>query len=144
MVAGIRTPFAGNWNDITDTNDFAPFGVVEMNQTAPANDNFADAQLLNGPSGFASGENRSATLEAGEPNHLDSGSHSVWYRWTVPTNGVAAVDLRGSTFDTVLAIYTGTSLNSLTLVAQNDDADPDGEQSRQSSPPPRELPTTLR
>ena len=89
------------------------------------NDNFADAQLLSGASGSTTGRNLQATLEPGEPNHLGSGSHSVWYRWTVPASGLASVDLRGSNFDTVLAVYTGTLLNSLTLVAENDQSEDD-------------------
>ena len=40
----------------------------------------------------------------------------------MPISGLAAVDLRGSSFDTVLAVYTGTSLSGLTLVATDDDS----------------------
>ena len=41
--------------------------------------------------------------------------------WTAPRNGRADLWLRGSDFDTVLAVYRGSSLNSLRRVARNDD-----------------------
>src|SRR4051794_24394406 len=49
---------------------------------APANDDFANAVLLNGASPV-SGNNNSATLQSGEPAFVatyDSGN-SVWYNW---------------------------------------------------------------
>ena len=35
------------------------------------------------------------------------------------------IDLSGSDFDTLLAVYTGTNLNSLRLIAANDNAEAD-------------------
>ncbi len=86
------------------------------------NDNFSSALTIAGPSGAVSGGNSGATLEAGEPNHLGvSGGHSVWYRWKAKSNGIVAFSTATSSFDTVLAVYTGTQVFSLTFVAGNDD-----------------------
>jgi hypothetical protein len=89
---------------------------------APANDNLAAAQTLAGSIGSATGSNQGATKEANEPDHAGNpGGKSVWYRWTAPSAGTFAFDTAGSTFDTILAVYTGTTLNNLTVVAYNDD-----------------------
>lgn len=94
--------------DITLTVDAPP----------PPNDDFADAELLSGAVVSASGTTVGATREAGEPDHADStgyGSRSVWYRWTAPSNGVAAVTWNNIMFMSVGAgIYTGSTLADLT------------------------------
>jgi hypothetical protein len=89
----------------------------------PANDNFASAQALSGCSGSVNGTNIGATKEGAEPNNPDSSSTqtSVWYQWQAPTTASVTIDTIGSDFDTVLAVYTGASLSSLSLVANNDD-----------------------
>jgi hypothetical protein len=67
-----------------------------------------------------------ATKEAGEPNHAGNpGGHSVWYKWTYSVSYLAGftITTRDSVtpFDTLLAVYTGSSVSALTLVASNDD-----------------------
>jgi hypothetical protein len=110
-----------------DTNALDIFGY---NSTAvpppppPANDNFSAAQGVAGCSGTTTGTNVSATRESGEPNHAPDGHggpHSVWYSWTAPSTGPAQITTAGSSFDTVLAVYTGNAVNSLTLIGNNDD-----------------------
>lgn len=88
----------------------------------PANDNFANAQLISGCSGSVSGTNVSATKEVSEPDHAGvTGSASVWYQWQASENSSVTIDTAGSNYDTVLAVYTGNSVGSLTPVASNDD-----------------------
>jgi uncharacterized delta-60 repeat protein len=99
----------------------------------PANDDFTNAQTITGLTGTLSGTNNGATLEPGEPTFINtddfaSVDHSVWYQWTCPSNGVVAFDTFGSSFDTVLAVYTNAvvstnapALTNLSLVAANDD-----------------------
>jgi Ca2+-binding RTX toxin-like protein len=90
---------------------------------APANDNFADAQVANtGDTNPTSGSNVDATKEAGEPDHAgDAGGASVWYRWTAPSSGAATVDTCDSTFDSLLAVYTGDSVSGLVEAGRSDD-----------------------
>ena len=88
----------------------------------PPNDNFASPRILSGGSGTASGTSVMATKEAGEPNHAGTpGGRSVWFRWTAPASGPVRFDTFGSEFETVLAVYTGTSVAALTSVGANDD-----------------------
>ena len=60
---------------------------------APTNDDFAAASVLSGDTGTVSGDNYSATLEPGEPEHGPGGSASIWYRWTAPSTGPATFEL---------------------------------------------------
>src|SRR5689334_17754496 len=91
--------------------------------TAPANDNFADAQVVTGNSGTVTGTNVDATFEAGEPDqqHGD-GEVSIWYSWTPAAGGSAQIDTIGSAIDTVLCVYTGPDLADLVLAASDDDS----------------------
>jgi hypothetical protein len=87
----------------------------------PANDNFASATALTGAYGSRSGDtNVGATTESGEPAYASSAS--VWYSWTAPRSGQLTIGLWRSNFDTRLALYTGTVLGSLALVASDDDS----------------------
>jgi hypothetical protein len=88
----------------------------------PANDDFADAELLNGADGSTTGRNFNADRQSSEPNHAGhAGGVSVWYKWTAPSNAQIDFDTIGSDFDTVLAIYRGTNFDKLTAITSNDD-----------------------
>jgi len=89
---------------------------------AATNDDFSNAQILIGASGTMSGDNIGATKQPAEPDHADnSGGSSVWFRWTAPSTGQFFFNTLGSEFDTLLAVYTGNTLNHLTPVSSNDD-----------------------
>jgi Tol biopolymer transport system component len=106
----------------------ASFSPAEL----PANDDFANAELIAGNAGSVTGTNAGATLEAGEPEHVDvTFGSSVWYKWQAPAENVAVTfDTFGSSPDTVIAIYTGSSLGDLAQVANNNDADDNNLASR--------------
>jgi len=87
----------------------------------PVNDDFATPASL--PIvGTIHDNNAGATAEPGEPRHGGSiPQNSLWYTWSTPTNCALEVTTYGSLFDTVLAVYTGTALTNLSVVAANDD-----------------------
>ena len=89
----------------------------------PENDKFADAAELTGASGSVTATNEAATNEDGEPLVLrwSSATTTVWWKWTAPEAGSATFDTVGSAFDTVMGIYSGSALRSLTTIAQDDD-----------------------
>ncbi|HRE05478.1 MAG TPA: hypothetical protein PKX00_07715 [Opitutaceae bacterium] len=100
-------------------------GAPLLQASGPVNDNFADAIALTGGVVSTSGTNVGATVEPSEPpplviNPANSGA-SVWWTWTAPTTAVFVVNTIGSSFDTVLTIFTGNALTSLAAVASNDD-----------------------
>ena len=91
--------------------------------TVGFNDNFAQRTVVSGKSGTIRGTNVGATKQAGEPAHAgDAGGASIWYSWTAPSSGRVTIDTFDSDFDTLLGVYTGTAVNGLTPVANNDDA----------------------
>jgi subtilisin family serine protease len=90
----------------------------------PANDNFAETAGLTGRKVNLSGfTNRGATAEENEPRHYwFKPRASVWFTWRAPRSGRADIWLRGSNFDTVLAVYRGSTLDRLRRVARDDDS----------------------
>jgi hypothetical protein len=83
----------------------------------PANDNFANGLVLTGSSTSAGGTNVLATKETGEPDHEgNTGGKSVWWNWTAPASGEVVINTNGSNFDTLLGVYTGSSVSTLTPV----------------------------
>ena len=115
-VDGFDGGGGADWGDITLQWKVGP--------AAPANNSFATAQVITGDEGRIKSSNWLATKETGEPNHAqDPGGKSVWYKFQAPGSGQVYFDTMGSTVDTVMAVYTGTGVSALTLVANNDDAD---------------------
>jgi outer membrane protein assembly factor BamB/subtilisin family serine protease len=96
--------------------------ALTSTETRPFNDDFSGRSILSGEALVARGTSVGATRETGEPNHASSGSNSVWWSWTAPRSGTVTVDTTGSAFDTLLAVYTGSSVSALTQVGANDDA----------------------
>ena len=89
--------------------------------SAFASDTFPGTTLTG--SGSMSASNAGATAQAGEPGAW-APINSIWYSWTAPSNGILQIQTCGSTvtsFDTTLALYTGTAVNLLTLLQSNDD-----------------------
>ena len=88
------------------------------------NDNFANATVISGASGSVTGSNVGATVEAGEPlvATYSGAKNSVWWAWTAPFSGSVTFTTVGTGFDTVMGVYTGSSLSSLTAVAEDDDS----------------------
>ncbi len=104
-------------------------GAVFLNllpgPTRPSNDDFANAQAIAQSSyTSAAGTNLGATVEVSEQNHASGigPEASVWFRWTANADSKVQVSTANSTFDTVLAVYEGASLATLTQLASNDNA----------------------
>jgi hypothetical protein len=104
--------------------DTGNFVLVVSAVTPPSNDSFSTPEDLGGNSDIVvSGDNIGATKQAGEPNHAGNpGGASVWYSWTAPITGTYQIDTCFNDFDTLLAVYTGSAVGSLTPIASSDDA----------------------
>lgn len=95
--------------------------TLTLSNNLTVSNNFATATPIYGASVSFSGSNTLASAEVGEPAHAKHpASHSVWITWTAPSHGSVTLSTTDSTFDTVLAVYTGSSLTSLTSIAAND------------------------
>ncbi|HPO13590.1 MAG TPA: proprotein convertase P-domain-containing protein, partial [Candidatus Hydrogenedentes bacterium] len=98
-------------------------------ESMPATDMFADRETIRGMGGVAQASNVGASKETGEPNHAgNAGGKSVWWRFDPPVvelggdGNTVTFTTKGSSFNTTLAVYTGSSVNNLTLVASNNNA----------------------
>jgi subtilisin len=118
--------------DVTDTRTGGTITGKRINiadaagiPPQPPNDNFANARISSGYSYAANGTNVGATRESGDPAYagINYTSHTVWYRWTAPYSGPVEIDTCYGliNFDTIMGVYTGSALGSLTEVAANDD-----------------------
>jgi hypothetical protein len=85
--------------------------------SGPANDDFANSFDL---AQITTGNNVNATRESGEPSTPGPG-HSVWWHYTAPSDGWAVFSTVGSSFDTGVAIYSGNTLDNLSLLGWNYD-----------------------
>lgn len=92
----------------------------------PANDNFSTATVLSGAVGTVTSANGGATAQAGESSDGFSATNSVWFRWSAVTNGTVTIRTGGSTFDTILCVYTGNTITALTPVGCDDNGDTNG------------------
>ena len=111
--------------------------IADAARVRPPGDSFGSPQSLSGASFNVAGINGAATREAGEPDHLPAngsslGENSVWYSWTAPFSGQATMDTCVSSFDTVLAVYKGSAIGSVSQVASDDDACSDAYNDRGS------------
>ncbi len=90
----------------------------------PANDAFASAAILSGPSGSAAATNREATLEPDD----EPAAHraSVWFTWTAPTAGRWRFSTSAADFEPVLYLYKGSALSVLELLAESENNAEDG------------------
>ncbi|MFM1767841.1 MAG: hypothetical protein RJA22_370 [Verrucomicrobiota bacterium] len=102
-------------------------GGIQLHLNPAQNNAFANCLALAGPAGSASGSTRGATREPGEPLHAGvTGSSSIWFCWTAPFSGSFTFDTLGSSFDTLLAIYTGSAVGALTPVAADNNGGSNG------------------
>ena len=90
--------------------------------TSGNNDYFSSARVLSGTSGSTYDTNTSATRETGEPTTRGATASTKWYSYVPASSGTLAINTNGSSFDTVLGVFTGSSVSSLTTVASDDDS----------------------
>ncbi|MBG88287.1 MAG: hypothetical protein CMO80_15475 [Verrucomicrobiales bacterium] len=96
--------------------------VVNVREFDPAFDVFASALLLTNTNGFVTANNNNATVELNEPLHANKiGGKSVWFEFIAPANGVLDLSTTNSTFDTLMAVYSGGRVNELSVLQSNDD-----------------------
>jgi uncharacterized delta-60 repeat protein len=100
--------------------------------TGRAQTDFALAYQITGYWGSVTNDNSLATVDIGAPTIAGYTANApLWYVWTAPQSGEVELDtigssddLLGNPLDTVLGVYTGNSLATLSQVAANDDLYP--------------------
>lgn len=116
---GATLSFTNTTNGQGNTTRTATAVVTPAGPTS--NDNFVNAATIN-LNQTKTANNATATKEAGEPSHAgNAGGRSLWWNFQAVTSGPVRVTTGGSNFDTLLGVYIGNAVNSLSLVASNDD-----------------------
>ena len=111
--SGIGMHVNGGCADPMTANFFVPL----------KNDGFASATALEPPVGSVTAGNNGATKEAGEPAVAgNGGGASVWWKFRAPATGKLRLSTAGSSFDTLLGVYRGSSVAGLKDVGSNDNA----------------------
>ncbi len=125
----------GDWQLDATVGQVSPRSLISTDwaaqyQAVLGADNFASATVWT--PGTSTGTTVGATHQLGEPIHdpnvsglnqsvQESLNNSIWWQWTATTTGLITVDTLGSALNnTVLAVYTGGSVNSLNQVAFSD------------------------
>ncbi|MCB0996818.1 MAG: hypothetical protein KDB21_17110 [Acidimicrobiales bacterium] len=99
-------------------------GLHYLHPTAPSNDPFSSSKAVASGGSVEVLATFGSTHEGSEPAHAGvANGGSVWYSWTAPSTGMAEVNTYGSSYDTVLGVYTGSQVGSLSQVGSNDEAD---------------------
>ena len=118
-VGGVRTLRFEFVSDLSVVGEGAYLDSIQVTGTlAPGNNRFAAATSIGNPSGTATGNNICATSEAGEPGNS---GRTVWWSWTSPVCCPVSFNTFGSSFDTLLCVFTGPNVGALTTVGCNDD-----------------------
>ena len=125
-ISGIPTQAGAFTVDLAATNgsgDSTMALKIIVDPNLPGGDLFGSATALDGSWVHLASTNSTATNESGEPNHGGvPGGHSMWWKWTAPSTGAVTISTLGSDFDTTLAVYTGDTLPTLTLLVENNNA----------------------
>jgi hypothetical protein len=143
LPAALLGPY-GSTNSISVLN-FPPGGGqskpmnFQVVAPAPPNDNFVKATNITNFSYNDVQDSSGATTESTDPTppcahqytsaqgntggHPNGAYNTLWYQFTPPVSANLNVDTKGSTYDTVLSIWTG-STGSFTNIACNDDINP--------------------
>ncbi len=100
--------------------DAIGMATIRNDDSLPLADAFAERPVVSGILLTMIGFNTGASREPGEPEHAGNpGGASVWWSWRAPAAGGVNVFFGASTFNPLLAVYTGESLSYLALVADN-------------------------
>lgn len=136
LVSGpsITSPFSGMLITATKGSE-----TETVSEDVPANDNFASAvNFTLGPvtnQAMPTVSNQNATTEGSEPCSTGTATKTVWWAFKPGANGNISLSTLGSfrsddgsysnPLNTVLTLYTGSAVGSLTQVAGNDDGGTD-------------------
>jgi hypothetical protein len=110
-----------------ESSIFAVLVTGDLGAPITTNDNFASSLTINNNPVFVgvTGSNSSSSLPPSDELAVIAGKPAgglLYYNWTAGFGGGISLTTRGSSFDTLLGVYTGTDVNNLTLVAEDDDS----------------------
>ena len=124
----------GGWSQTSGGTPASGTLTFHLTAGGPVNNDFATAAVAGSlPYTATPVSNASATNEATEdrdPSCADFVGNTLWYRYVPGSTTTVTVDTIGSSFDTVLTAFQGTSLAALSEVGCDDDGGGAGGPSR--------------
>ena len=95
----------------------AALTAAPLHAAPPPNDNLASATVMTGDFWLTRGTLHGSTSEPNEPilTYMPNGP-TAWWQWTATTTGMVRVRTWGSERANMLAVYRGTSMDTLRLV----------------------------
>jgi hypothetical protein len=98
----------------------------------PANDDFANAEVLNGNRGTAFFDLTDGTAQASEPTNVGTDERTIWFSYTPTASGFASFAICDSApeyeiAESNLTVFTGASLAALSVDSQSSGGCPDGQ-----------------
>ncbi|MEP6663616.1 MAG: immunoglobulin domain-containing protein, partial [Verrucomicrobiota bacterium] len=128
FISNVQPFNAGNYSVVvSDSSGSINSSIARLTLNifgAPPQDDFSTPFFLNSFGGVLRSDNSNATKEPGEPKHAGKpGGKSIWFSWSPQNFGIANFRTSGSGFDTLLAVYKGSTVSNLVPVpsAINDD-----------------------
>ena len=119
VVGTIPTTFtSGGVVAVTSLGGTAQAASPLVVHSSAENDLFVNSSVLTGTKVKGKTSNFAYTVEPGEP--FPNRAKSAWWRWVAPVTGRFDVDTLASSYDTILAVYQGDNLPTLSLLAWND------------------------
>jgi hypothetical protein len=137
---GVQNPPPGG--GLTVTTAIVTLPTFTVIGSPPVNDNFANAVNITSSIFAGSKDSSGATTQTSDPlpssacvQQLSSAQgntgglpnglyNTIWYKVMPTGSGTANIDTMGSSYDTTLSVWAGTSQTALTPVACNDDINP--------------------
>jgi len=102
--------------------------AVKQTSNKPFNDSFSRRAKLVGENIRVRASNKGATRQSGEPS--SSHNATLWWSWKAPATTQVEFTTEGSSYNTHLAVYTGSSLSKLKLIGSNNNASSSTKTSR--------------
>jgi hypothetical protein len=128
LLTGVTTMWmAACSRDVPTEPTYEPYHGAPQAQI-PANDDFGDATEITALPFIDNLNTSEATTEPDEPADPNDpavcfiGGHTVWYKFTPSQNMRINANTFGSDYDTGIAVFTGSTIDALSLVLCNDDA----------------------
>jgi hypothetical protein len=130
LQLGSYSTYAVAFDDFGLNATSAVVNFTVVNSQTNLSDMFTNRGFIIGITNYSTTNNANATAETGEQQHFsgNTAQRSMWISWTAPAVGAVVVDTFGSSFDTILAIYTNRpsfapTVANILAVTNNDDAD---------------------
>ncbi|MDB6038479.1 MAG: hypothetical protein JWM99_2320, partial [Verrucomicrobiales bacterium] len=95
------------------------FTIVLDYVPPPANDQFANRELINDSTTIPAISNQAATSDSNEPTLPGATGSSLWWKYLAPASGMLRLQASGGSSVALVSVYQGSQLTNLQLLSSN-------------------------